>query len=93
MEGFSNHAIGSRELDLSAVLDWNADGTPDLALPDAARRRLRIVTFAGGDFAELDAIPHDAEIVTAILAIDLEADGRPELLYGLEDGRLMLARP
>ena len=91
--GFSNHAIGSRELDLSAVLDWNADGVPDLALPDAVRRRLRIVTFADGDFVELDAIPHDAEIVTAILATDLDADGRPELLYGLEDGRLMLARP
>ena len=93
VEGFSNHAIGSRELDLSAVLDWNVDGVPDLALPDAARRGLRIVTFADGDFVELDAIPHDAEIVTAILATDLDADGRPELLYGLEDGRLMLARP
>jgi len=92
-EGFSNHAIGSRELDLAAVLDWNADGTPDLALPDAARRSLRIVTFAGGSFAELGALPQDAEIVTAILATDLDADGRPELLYGLEDGRLMLARP
>ncbi len=91
--GFSNHAIGSRELDLSAVLDWNADGVPDLAVPANGRRSLRIVTFAGSTFAELDVIPHDAEIVTAILATDLDADGKPELLYGLEDGRLMLARP
>ena len=91
--GFSNHAIGSRELDLSAVLDWNADGVPDLAVPANGRRSLRIVTFAGGTFAQLDAIRHDAEIVTAILATDLDADGKPELLYGLEDGRLMLARP
>ena len=93
VEGFSNHAIGSRELDLSAVLDWNADGIPDLALPDALRRRLRIVTFAGGSFAELAAIAHGAAIRTAILATDLDRDGKPELLYGLEDGRLMLARP
>ena len=91
--GFSNHAIGSRELDLSAVLDWNADGVPDLAVPANGRRSLRIVTFAGGTFAELDTVPHNAEIVTAILATDLDADGKPELLYGLEDGRLMLARP
>ncbi len=90
---FSNHAIGSRELDLSAVLDWNADGVPDLAVPANGRRSLRIVTFAGGDFAELDTVRHGAEIVTAILATDLDADGQPELLYGLEDGRLMLARP
>ena len=93
VEGFSNHAIGSRELDLSAVLDWNADGVPDLALPDAARRRLRVVTFAGGRFAELAAFPHDARIRTAILATDLDADGSPELLYGLEDGRLIWATP
>ena len=91
--GFSNHAIGSRELDLSAVLDWNGDGVPDLAVPANGRRSLRIVSFAGGEFSELDTVPHDAEIVTAILATDLDADGKPELLYGLEDGRLMLARP
>ena len=93
VEGFSNHAIGSRALDLSAVLDWNADGTPDLALPDAARRRLRIVSFADGAFTELAAFPHDAGIKTAILATDLDGDSRTELLYTLEDGRLMLVRP
>lgn len=91
--GFSNHAIGSRELDLSAVLDWNGDGVPDLALPDAARRSLRIVTFAGGRFAELAALPQYTEIKTAVHATDLDGDGKPELLYGLEDGRLILARP
>ena len=91
--GFSNHAIGSRELDLSAVLDWNGDGVPDLALPDAARRSLRIVTFAGGRFAELAALPQDTEIKTAVHATDLDGDGKPELLYGLEDGRLIMARP
>lgn len=93
VEGFSNHAIGSRELGLSAVLDWNADGVPDLALPDAGRRTLRVVSFAGGKVAELDRFTQDAEITTAILATDLDADGVPELLYGLADGRLLLARP
>lgn len=91
--GFSNHAIGSRELKLSALLDWNADGVADLAVPANGRRRLRVVTFAGGAFAELDSFENDAEITTKILTTDLDSDGRPELLYGLEDGRLMLARP
>ena len=91
--GFSNHAIGSRRLDLSALLDWNADGVADLAMPANGRRRLRVVTFAGGAFAELDSFENDAEITTKILTTDLDSDGQPELLYGLEDGRLMLARP
>jgi hypothetical protein len=91
--GFSNHAIGSRVLDMSAVVDWNADGVPDLALPDADRRRMRIVTLAGGAFAELAEIPHDTPIATAVIATDLDADGAPELVYGLDDGTIVLARP
>lgn len=51
--GFSNHAIGSRELDQNAIYDWNRDGVLDIALPDARRRSLRVVTFAGGEFRQL----------------------------------------
>jgi hypothetical protein len=91
--GFSNHTIGSRVLDMSAVVDWNADGVSDLALPDAGRKRMRIVTLAGGVFADLAEIPHDTRIATAVIATDLDADGAPELVYGLEDGSIVLARP
>ncbi len=90
--GFSNHAIGSRELDMAATLDVNGDGVVDLLVPDADRKTLRIVTFAGGVFRELQRIRHDEEIATAIGIADLDADGRQDLLYGLEGGRLVLLR-
>lgn len=91
--GFSNHAIGSRVLDMAAVLDWNGDGVQDLALPDAARRRLKVVSFAGGDHSLLATLPSGAPITTEVLATDLDGDGTPELLYARADGALALARP
>lgn len=91
--GFSNHKMGSRLLDMSAVVDWNDDGVPDLALPDANRSSIRIVGFSGGKFKFLAEMPHGAEIVTRILATDLDNNGKPELLYGREDGSIVLARP
>ena len=51
--GFSNHQIYSRELGMSAVLDFNGDGIPDLLVPDAKREALRVVTFANGQFRQI----------------------------------------
>jgi len=85
--GFSNHGIGSREQDMAAPLDWNADGVVDLALPDASRRSLRVMSFAGGIDTELARIEHDAPIATAVLAVG------NAVVYGLADGTLVRAAP
>ena len=91
--GFSNHAIGTREQDMAAVADWNRDGVPDIALPDARRRTLRVVTLAGGNFRELANIAHDSPIETAVRATDLDGDGIAEIVYGLGDGTLVAVTP
>ncbi len=91
--GFSNHAIGSLEMDMAAVIDWNGDGVPDLALPDARRTTLRILTFVDGRVAELDNVQHPVQITTAVRAADLDGDGRPELIYGLANDILVAVRP
>ncbi len=51
--GFSNHAIGSRALGLSAVVEMTGDGVADLVLPDAARRTLVAVTYRDGAWVEI----------------------------------------
>jgi hypothetical protein len=48
LEGFSNHFIGSRALNLSATLDTNGDGALDIVVPSADRRALRVITLKGG---------------------------------------------
>lgn len=51
--GFSNHAIGSRQLDLAWVGDLNGDGADDVLLPEQSRRRLVAVSFKDERFRAL----------------------------------------
>lgn len=89
-EGFSNHAIGSTELGLSAVADVDGDGVPDLALPDAERSALRIVSVRDGANHSIAAIPLEGSVVTAIGT--LGPPHRPIFVVGLEGGRAVVVR-
>ncbi|MEK7246183.1 MAG: VCBS repeat-containing protein [Pseudomonadota bacterium] len=89
LSGVSNHAIGSRALALSAVLDANGDGVPDLLIPDQSRRRLLILAYAGGHLAEIAAIPHPHPIVTDIAVADLDGNGAADAVYALADGTVV----
>ena len=89
-EGFSNHAIGSRSLGLSAILDINGDGADDLLVPSASRRTLRIMSFAGGEFQELAQARHPVRIKSDITVRDLDENGQPDIAYNLDDGTLVL---
>ena len=87
--GFSNHAIGSRVLKLSAVDDFNGDGVDDLALPDASRRAVVIMAFEGraeGEktLVELARLPLPAEIDKRMM-VGSSPTG-PVLTLGLKDG-------
>lgn len=62
MAGFSNHRIGAREQDLTATLNYNVDGRPDLIVPSDSRTVLRIVGFENGSFSELGTVRLPSEV-------------------------------
>lgn len=64
---FSNHVIGSSELDMHEVLDWNQDKVVDIILPDHSRKVLMAVTFDQGKFKILDKLRLTQPIVGPIV--------------------------
>jgi len=89
LHGFSNHAIGSRALGLSALLDLDGDRSVDLLVPDAGRRGLRLISFAGGAFRELGRLDHRQPITGDFQVADRDGNGRDDVAYGLADGTLV----
>ncbi len=87
--GFSNHAYGSRELGMSAVLDLNGDGIMDMAIPNENRQQLILLTVRGKVFRELARIEHKTGIKSGIYSVDLDKKPGQELAYLLKDGTLV----
>ncbi len=90
--GYSNHAIGSTALGLSAVLDANGDGVMDVVLPAQDRSILKAVTVVGGTLAELQSINNASAISTSIVSVDLDRNGLKDIIYGLANGALTMIR-
>jgi len=51
---FSNHKMGSSQLDLSEIIDWNEDGVKDIVLPDVTHHKLKVVSFSTGEGKIID---------------------------------------
>ena len=85
----SNHFIGSKALGMGWTADFDADGHPDLALPSLDRRSLRVIAFVP-KIRDIARVSLPARIVTNIGSTNL--GGRPGLVAGLEDGRLVIVR-
>jgi len=83
----SNHFIGSRALGMSWTADFDADGHPDLAVPSLDRRSLRLIAFVP-KVRDIARVSLPARVVTNIGPTNI--GGRPGLVAGLEDGRLVV---
>lgn len=86
MHGFSNHALGSMELRLSAVVDFNEDGRMELAVPSEDRSTLKLLGLANGELRELASVTLPARIDKAIA---VKGSGRrARFIVGLENGHV-----
>jgi len=65
---YSNHKMGSSELDLHEIMDWNGDKTPDIILPDVTRRGLKVVTFKSGEAEVLAEKAYNSLILGPVIA-------------------------
>jgi hypothetical protein len=79
IDGFTNHIIGSRDLDLGFTADLNDDGVLELVLPRLDRRSVAVVSFANGPRV-LAEIPFDKRIRT------LKYLGKRRIAVGFEGG-------
>ena len=90
LKGFSNHIIGSRIQAMSTIADFDLDKIPDLALPDAKRKAIRIISFAGGKVAEPVRMFLPAKVVTELISVKPLGADRPVILAGLENRKLAI---
>jgi hypothetical protein len=86
LAGFSNHVIGTRELGLSAILDFDEDGLPEIFLPSARRRSLRVLRYSDGEIRLLGRGLYDAQIIGDFRLEDLDGNGMDEVIFQLDDG-------
>ena len=85
--GFSNHEIGSPQLDLSASADLDGDGLLEMILPTDGRDELRIVEVEDSAIREIAALPLSAAVTAGIR---IEPNTSPiAFLAGLADGRVV----
>jgi hypothetical protein len=90
LPGFSNHAIGSTVLGMSALADFDGDGRPEILLPDQGRNNLQAVGYSRGALRILWSAANTGPISTSIVTADIDRHGGPDIIYGLADGSVML---
>lgn len=88
--GVSNHIPGRPIEDLAAIAEFDAGNGPAIAVPDAKRTAIRILSFAGGKVGEPADIALPATVATEMVGIAGSGGQHPMLLMGLADGELVL---
>jgi hypothetical protein len=62
IDGFTNHIIGERDLDLARIADVDGDGVIDILMPSLDRRSLAAITFKGSRTRLLLSLPMEKRI-------------------------------
>jgi hypothetical protein len=87
--GVSSHAIGSRNLDLAALADWNGDDLLDLLVPARGHHALVVVSRTATGAAIVARLDAAGRIATNLAGVAMPGGGL-QLGLGTADGRLRL---
>lgn len=88
ISGYTNHTLGSRNLDLGILVDADADKIAEVLLPTRDLRSLAIIDRVGDEAVELGRIDLDAALTTNIASQWLL--GQAWIAFGTSDGRLVI---
>lgn len=66
LDGFTNHILGHRDLDLARIDDIDGDGVPEIILPTRDRKSLAAISFKAGAASVAAQAPAPARIVALI---------------------------
>ncbi|NQY94636.1 MAG: VCBS repeat-containing protein [Campylobacteraceae bacterium] len=88
--GFTNHYIGSTELDMGTVNDLDNDNIDELILLQMNTKTIKVVNYKKGRFKELLSINNTSKVNSAIIVKDLDNDGFKEIIYTLRNKKLVI---
>ncbi|PKO10425.1 MAG: hypothetical protein CVU40_04795 [Chloroflexi bacterium HGW-Chloroflexi-2] len=89
LKGYSSHQIGSRNLDASLVTDMNADGIPDIVVPDQSQQYLSALQITDAEWTEIWRVPMNGKLSTNLMGLYSPKSGLV-LGAGTEGNKLML---
>jgi hypothetical protein len=89
VKGYSSHQIGSRNLDASLVTDVNADGIPDIVVPDQSQQYLSALQITDAEWTEIWRVPLNEKLTTNLMGVYSLHFGLV-LGVGTEENKLML---
>jgi len=88
--GFTNHFIGSTELDMGTVNDLDNDNIDELVLLQMNAKTIKVANYKNNRFKELLSINNTSKVNSAIIIKDLDNDGFKEIIYTLRNKKLVI---
>ncbi len=88
--GFTNHFIGSTELDMGTVNDLDNDNIDELILLQMNAKTIKVANYKNNRFKELRSINNTSKVNSAIIIKDLDNDGYKEIIYTLRNKKLVI---
>ena len=92
LPGLTSHRLGSRNLDQTAVGDFNGDGKPEVLVMDPTRQHIIAAQRHDNGADEAWRLAADAEIVSNFAPVEL-LDNQIALAVGTADARLRVWLP